>query len=73
MDSDCFPVSIVVSLLPSSAEELPHCSKGLEGMLLDGVANVSAIVDFFSFFLRDNEPYPKCSPAVVMSHYSYGV
>ena len=50
-DSECFPVSIVVCEA-FLVRELPEtASKGLEGMLLDGVANTSAIVDFSSLLL----------------------
>ena len=40
----------MVSVQPAPAEELPETVvKGMEEMHPDGVANVSAIVDFFSF------------------------
>ena len=38
---------------PSSAEDLPETGKGLEGTLLDGVANMSRIIKKKNFFLCD--------------------
>ncbi len=44
-------ISIGVRAASPSRRASRNCSKGLEEMLLDGVANVSAIVDFFPPFL----------------------
>ena len=43
-DSECFPVSIGVCTCFLSRRAFRNCIKVLEETLLDGVANVSAIV-----------------------------
>ena len=45
-DSGNFPVSIDVCAAFPCRRASRNCSNGVEEMLLDGVANVSAIVDF---------------------------
>ena len=50
MDSECFPVSIVVCAAFLSRRASMNCSKDLKEMLLVGVLNMSAIVDFFFVF-----------------------